>query len=149
MKVLFLIFVLSFCASKIFSQPTRADIIAHRIKSITTISWEADSTQKAEIKNYYSRKGDDSIEYYNGVVSLKFVPEFDSQKRVSKLVRFDSKEREDELHIYEYYKDGSYLIEKIAQGAGTISQAKYDRKNRCLEEIIEVTDKIKYEFNSF
>ena len=144
-KYLLLIGIFNFLLS--YSQSTRADIIAKKINAITEIYWENDSTQKIEIKNYYSIKGDDSLEFYCGKISFKYIPELDSKGRVIRLDRYDAQDRLDELHIYKYQNDGSYSIELVAHGAGTISYAKYDSRNRCLEDEIDGTYKIIYTYN--
>src|SRR5262245_41512431 len=126
------------CSLNSFSQVERFDIIANKIRSIKRITHlNNDSANKEVIQTYYSKAGDDSLEFYNGVLAFRFTPTLDDKGKVSRLVRSDSKNREDEIHLYKYNKSGSYSIEKIAQGAGTISLASYDKKNQCMEEEIE------------
>ena len=130
------------------SQPTRANIILKKIKSVTqTINDQDDSTKKITIINYYGIKGNDSLEYYNGELLFRFTVELDPEERVASLIRYDSKNREDEWHIYKYERNGYYTIEIMAQGAGTISLAKYDKANRCVEDEIESSYKILYNYN--
>ena len=121
-----------------FSQVERADIIEKKIRSVKkTIYQDNDTSTKEVIQNYYSKAGDDSLEFYNGELSFSFIATYNENGKVSKLARIDSKSREDELHRYTYNKNGSYAIEIIAQGAGTVSLTKYDKKNFCTEEEIE------------
>lgn len=121
-----------------FAQVERSGIIERKIKTVTKTTHLNTGTAKKEvIKTYYSRSGDDSLAYYNGVLTFRFVATKDNEGRVTKLVRYDTQNREDELHTYKYNKNGSYSIEIMAQGAGTISLAKYDKRNLCMEEDIE------------
>lgn len=132
-------FVLIFLfASSCFSQPERSDIIGKKIKSVTkTIFENNDTTNKEVYKFVFSRAGDDSIQYYNSELSFKFTAKYDTKGRVSELGRYDAKDRQDEWHTYVYNRDGSYTIEIIAHGAGTISLATYDKKHWLMEEEIE------------
>jgi hypothetical protein len=130
---------LFFISSISFSQVERADIINYKILSVKkTMYWNSDTLSKEVIQNFYSRAGDDSLEMYNGQFSFRFIPSTENG-RVTKLIRYDSKNREDEWHMYKYNKNGSYSIEKVAHGAGTISLARYDKKHICMEEEIEST----------
>ena len=120
------------------AQVERSDIIARKIKAVTkTTFYNTDTLNREVTKTFFSRSGDDSLSYYNGVLTFKFVATKNNEGRVVKLVRYDAQNREDELHTYTYNKNGSYSIEIMAQGAGTISLAKYDKKNLCMEEEIE------------
>ena len=136
-QVIFL--TVSFFISAIgFSQFERSDIIERKIKSVTKTRYLiTDTTNKEVIQTFFSRAGDDSLTYYDGVLEFRFVATKDNDGKVSKLVRYDSQNREDEWHTYKYNKNGSYSIEIMAQGAGTISLAKYDKKNFCMEEEVE------------
>lgn len=121
-----------------FSQFERSDIIEKKISSVTkTRYYSSDTTKKELIQTFFSRAGDDSITYYNGALGFRYVATKDKDSRVSKLVRYDSRNNEDEWHMYKYNRNGSYSIEIVAHGAGTISLAKYDKKNLCMEEEIE------------
>lgn len=132
-----------------FSQPERADIIEKKIKSIRkTIYQNGDSAKKDVFLNFFSTRGDDSLELYNGIISFKYIPKSDDIGRVSQLIRYDVKGNEDEWHRYNYNRDGSYTIEKIAQGAGTISLARYDKRNRLMEEEIESSYSMIYQRNA-
>ena len=132
-----------------FSQVERADIIEKRIRSVKkTIYLDNDTSTKVKIQTFYSKAGDDSLQLYNGELSFRFVATIDDKDRVSKLVRYDSKNREDEWHVYDYKKNGSYSIEIVAHGAGTISLAKYDKKNLCMEEEIEGSYTLVYVTNA-
>jgi len=138
MKYIVLILILIFSSVELFSQPERADIIDYKILSVRkTVFENDDSSSNYVMQDFYSKAGDDSLELYNGVLSFKFIAEQDDNGRVTKLTRYDEKARVDEIHIYKYNKDGSYTIEIIAHGAGTISLAKYNKKNWCMEEEIE------------
>jgi hypothetical protein len=128
-----------------YTQPERADIIEKKIKSVNKIVYQnGDTANKELILNYYSKTGDDSLEIYNGELAFRFVPTVDQNGRVSQLIRYDSRNREDEWHIYKYKRDGTYSIEKIAQGAGTILHSQYNKKNWCMEEEIESTYTLVY-----
>ena len=136
-QVIFL--TVSFFISAIgFSQFERSDIIERKIKSVTKTRYLiTDTTNKEVIQTFFSRAGDDSLTYYDGVLEFRFVATKDNDGKVSKLVRYDLQNREDEWHTYKYNKNGSYSIEIMALGAGTISLAKYDKKNFCMEEEVE------------
>ena len=137
MKLYIQFIIYFFISITSFSQVERSDIIDNKIKSITKVTfYNNDETKKQVIKTIYSRAGDDSLEYYNGELAFKFIAKKDANGRVTELVR-QAKEGEDELHRYKYNKNGSYSIEIIAQGAGTISLARYDKKNLCTEEEVE------------
>ena len=121
-----------------FSQFERSDIIERKIRSVTKTRYSMrDTANKEVIQTFFSRAGDDSVTYYDGVLTFRFVATKDKDGKVSKLVRYDSQNREDEWHTYKYNKNGSYSIEIMAQAAGTISLAKYDKKNLCMEEEVE------------
>lgn len=137
MKLQFLFVLYLFISISTFSQVERSDIIDHKIKSVTKITfYNNDQSKKQVIKTIYSRAADDSLEYYNGELAFKFIAKKDVNGRVTELIR-QAKEGEDEWHHYKYNKNGSYSIEIVAQGAGTISLARYDKKNLCTEEEIE------------
>ena len=121
-----------------FSQFERSDIIERKIRSVTKTRYVMrDTANKEVIQTFFSRAGDDSVTYYDGVLTFRFVATKDKDGKVSKLVRYDSQNLEDEWHTYKYNKNGSYSIEIMAQAAGTISLAKYDKKNLCMEEEVE------------
>ena len=121
-----------------FSQFERSDIIERKIRSVRKTRFlSTDTANKEVIQTFFSRAGDDSVTYYDGVLTFKFVATKDKDGKVSKLVRYDLQNREDEWHTYKYNKNGSYSIEIMAQAAGTISLAKYDKKNLCMEEEVE------------
>ena len=121
-----------------FSQFERSDIIERKIRSVRKTRFlSTDTANKEVIQTFFSRAGDDSVTYYDGVLTFRFVATKDKDGKVSKLVRYDSQNREDEWHTYKYNKNGSYSIEIMAQAAGTISLAKYDKKNLCMEEEVE------------
>jgi hypothetical protein len=133
-----------FISINCFSQEERADLIGNKIKLVKkTIYTYEDSSNKAFIQNFYSKAGDDSLEIYNGDTTFRFIPTIENG-RVSKLVRLDSESREDELHMYKYNKNGSYSIEVIAQGAGQILLAKYDKNNMLMEETIDASYTLVY-----
>lgn len=132
-----------------FSQPERADIIEKKIKSIKkTIFKNADSANKEIFQNYYTVNGDDSIESFNGKISFKYIAKYDDKGRADQLIRYDINGKEDEWHRYKYNKDGSYSIEKIAQGAGRISLAQYNKKNWLMEEEIDASYTMIYQRNA-
>lgn len=146
MKVISLL-IFSLSAFQLFAQFDRADIISKKIKSITTSYWTPDSSQKIEIKKYYTIRGDDSLEYYCGKLSFTFKTILGSNGKVERLERSDVVDRVDEWHMYEYKKDGSYSIEIVAHGAGTIIYSKYDKYNKCLEETFSSIETIHYEYD--
>jgi hypothetical protein len=107
-----------------FSQFERSDIIERKIKSVSKTRYLiTDTANKEVIQTFFSRAGDDSLTYYDGVLEFRFVATKDKDGKVIKLVRYDSRNQEDEWHTYKYNKNGSYSIEIMAQGAGTISLA--------------------------
>ena len=110
-----------------FSQFERSDIIERKIRSVTKTTYlSTDTTNKEVIQTFFSREGDDSLTYYNGVLEFRFVATKDIDGKVTKLVRYDSQNQEDEWHTYKYNKNGSYSIEIMAHGAGTIVLLKYE-----------------------
>ena len=128
-----------------FSQFERSDIIERKIRSVRKTRFlSTDTANKEVIQTFFSRAGDDSVTYYDGVLTFKFVATKDKDGKVSKLVRYDLQNREDEWHTYKYNKNGSYSIEIMAQAAGTISLAKYDKKNLCMEEEVESSYSLVY-----
>ena len=132
-----------------FSQFERSDIIEKKISSVTKTRYlMTDTANKEVIQTFFSRAGDDSVTYYDGVLTFRFVATKDKDGKVSKLVRYDSRNREDEWHTYKYNKNGSYSIEIKAHGAGTISLAKYDKKNLCMEEEVESSYTLVYVRNA-
>ena len=147
-QVIFL--AISFFISIIsFSQFERSDIIERKIKSVTKTRYLiTDTANKEVIQTFFSRVGDDSLTYYDGVLAFRFVATKDNDGKVIKLVRYDSRNQEDEWHTYKYNKNGSYSIEIMAHGAGTISLAKYDKKNLCMEEEIESSYTLVYVRNA-
>ena len=147
MKQVFL-FAFSLFSSQLFAQFERADIISKKIKSITTSYWTSDSSQKIETKTYYTIQGDDSLEYYCGKPSFRFKTFFSKNGRVERLERHDVVDRVDELHMYKYEKDGSYSIEVVAHGAGTIIFSKYDKYNKCLEQTFSSVETLHYKYDS-
>ena len=142
--------IVSFFISVIsFSQFERSDIIEKKISSVTKTRYlMTDTANKEVIQTFFSRAGDDSVTYYDGVLTFRFVATKDKDGKVSKLVRYDSRNREDEWHTYKYNKNGSYSIEIKAHGAGTISLAKYDKKNLCMEEEVESSYTLVYVRNA-
>ena len=140
--------IILFFSINCFSQIERGYIIENKIRSVKkTIYTYEDSSDKATIKNLYSKAGDDSLEIYDGDTTFRFLPTIENG-RVSELVRIDSNKKEDEWHKYKYNKNGSYTIEIIAYGAGQISLAKYDKKNWLMEETIESSYTIVYVRNA-
>ena len=132
-----------------FSQFERSDIIEKKIRSVSKTRYLiTDTANKEVIQTFFSRNGDDSLTYYDGVLEFRFVATKDKDGNVIKLVRYDSRNQEDEWHTYKYNKNGSYSIEIIAQGAGTISLARYDKKNLCMEEEVESSYTLVYVRNS-
>jgi len=133
----------------VIAQVERSDIIERKIRAVTKTTYlNTDTVHKEVIKTFFSRSGDDSLTYYNGVLTFRFVATKDNNGRVIKLARYDAQNREDELHTYKYNKNGSYSIEIMAHGAGTISLAKYDKNNLCMEEEIESSYALVYVRNA-
>lgn len=143
-------FSVSFFISTIgFSQFERSDIIEQKISSVTkTRYYTSDTTKKEVIQTFFSRAGDDSLTYYDGVLAYRYVATKDKDGRVIKLIRYTSRDSEDEWHMYKYNKNGSYSIEIVAHGAGTISLARYDKKNLCIEEEVESSYTLVYVRNA-
>ncbi|MDZ4793898.1 MAG: hypothetical protein SGI83_06425 [Bacteroidota bacterium] len=145
MKTSFLIIALLFL-SNVFAQPDRGDIISKKIKAITSSYWTPDSSQKIEEKKYYTYKGDDSVQYYCGKQSFTFKTILEKNDKVQRLERYTVGKMLDELHIYKYNKDGSYSIEVVAHGSGTILLSKYNKFNKCLEETFSSIETLHYEY---
>ena len=138
MKQVFFLVISFFISTIGFSQFERSDIIERKIKSVTkTRYYTSDTTKKELIQTFFSIAGDDSVTYYDGVLAFRFVAAKGKDGKVTELVRYDSKDREDEWHKYKYNKNGSYSIEILAAGGGRVSLAKYDKKNFCMEEEVE------------
>lgn len=149
MKQEILVAIALFISLISFSQFERSDIIKKKISSVTKTRYlMTDTANKEVIQTFFSRAGDDSVTYYNGVLTFRFAATMDKDGKVGKLVRSDSQNREDEWHTYKYNKNGSYSIEIIAHGAGTISLAKYDKKNLCMEEEVESSYTLVYVRNA-
>ena len=128
-----------------FAQFDRVNIIENKIRSLKTTTYmQGDSLNREVVQHLYNRAGDDSVIFINGILSSKFVSTTDATGRVSQLERFDTTGRRDELHLYKYNKNGSYSIEIIAQGAGRISLAQYNKKNICMEEEIDASYTLVY-----
>ncbi len=123
-----------------WSQPTNREIKEHKIKSVAVTSYEEAGKKEYTQKNYYAVKGYDSLEYFNESISFKYAPKLNKDGTVKELIRTDSKNREDEWHIYEYQKNGSYTIEIIAHGAGRIFVTDYDSEGNCISEVFSSTD---------
>ena len=145
---LIILTVLCFFHATFFAQSRREEIIIKGIKSITRSYWKSDSSQKIEIKNYYSINGDDSIEYYCGKLSFRFEAFFSKDGRVEHLERHDAVDRIDEWHMYKYAKNGTYSIEVVAHGAGTILFSEYDRNHKCLKEEFSGVESLYYKYDN-
>jgi len=131
-----------------FSQIERSVVIENKVMAVTrTTYYNNDTTKKEVIKNFYSRTGDDSLEYHDGKLAFWFVAKKDANGKVSELARH-VKEGVDEIHIYKYNKNGSYSIEILAHGAGRISLATYDKKHLCMEEEIDASYTLVYVRNA-
>ena len=138
MKQIIFFIVLFFVSVVGFSQFERSDILERKISSVTkTRYYTSDTTKKEVVQTYFSRAGDDSVTYYDGILGFRYEAEKNNDGKVTRLIRYNSRNQEDEWHMYKYNKNGSYSIEIVAHGAGTISLARYDRKNHCMEEEIE------------
>jgi hypothetical protein len=149
MKQVFFLTISFFISAISFSQFERSDIIERKIKSVTKARYLiTDTANKEVIQTFFSRAGDDSLTYYDGVLTFRFVATKDNNGKVIKLVRYDSRNQEDEWHTYKYNKNGSYSIEIMAQGAGIISLARYDKKNLCMEEEVESSYTLVYVRNA-
>jgi hypothetical protein len=144
-----ILFLFLYFSTSLSAQNERGDIISKKIKSITTSYWTPDSSKKIEIKKYYSITGDDSLEYFSGKLSFSYKTIFAKNGKVEKLERHDAVDRVDEWHMYKYDKDGSYSIEVIAHGAGTIMLSKYDKYNKCLEQTFSSVETLHYEYDDF
>ena len=142
MKIFFSAILLTLTASG-FCQLIRRAVIDNRIKSIEMSMYDLIENNDVQVqKKYFYLSGDDSLELHNGVLYFTFKKTVRSDGRTKNLSRFDSKGREDELHIYKYNIDNSYSIEIIAQGAGTISLKKFNSSHDCIEEIQSSSDTI-------
>ena len=132
-----------------FAQFDRVNIIENKIRSIKTTTYlQGDSLNREVEQHLYSKAGDDSVIFINGALSSKFVATTDATGKVSKLERFDTAGRNDELHLYKYNKNASYSIEIIAHGAGRISLTQYNKKNICMEEEIDASYTLVYVRNA-
>ena len=138
-----------FFSTNCFAQFDRVNIIENKVRSIKTTTYiQDDSLNREVVQHIYSKAGDDSVIFFNGILSFKFVATTDATGRVSQLERFDTTDRSDEFHLYKYNKNGSYSIEIIAQGAGRISLAQYNKKNICMEEEIDASYTLVYVRNT-
>jgi hypothetical protein len=152
MKHQLLLAVCILASTSIVSQIERSVIIENKIKAITeTIFQNGDTTKKEVFKYIYSTSGDDSIAYYNGSSDSKYVAKKDLNGRTTELALHVNNEAK-EVHIYNYNKNGSYSIEKIAPalekqfgpGTGRLSLAVYDKNHRCMEEMINESTSLVY-----
>jgi len=149
MKQVIFLLAFFFVYATSFSQFERSDIIEKKISSVTkTRYYTSDTTKKEVIQTFFSRAGDDSVTYYDGVLGYRYEATKNNDGKVTKLVRYTSRNQEDEWHMYKYNKNGSYSIEIVAHGAGTISLAKYDKRNLCMEEEIESSYTLVYVRNA-
>ena len=138
-----------FFSTNCFAQFDRVNIIENKVRSIKTTTYiQDDSLNREVVQHIYSKAGDDSVIFFNGILSFKFVATTDATGRVSQLERFDTTDRSDEFHLYKYNKNGSYSIEIIAQGAGRISLAQYNKKNICMVEEIDASYTLVYVRNT-
>lgn len=129
------------------TQPTKRDILEKKIKSIASVYYDETGKKEYSQKSFLSVKGHDSLEYFNDELAFTFIPETDNAGRLKQLTRMDAKNRMDEIHLYKYKNDGSYTIEIIAQGAGTISFSEYDKEGNCFSEIFSGTDTVFYSYS--
>jgi hypothetical protein len=148
MKFIYSIFFL-LLSNVLFAQPTRREIIEHKIKSVRETIYEELNRGQNEYtrKRYYSVNGDDSLEYVDNILMYTFTPEINEGK-IRTLTRKTADGKTDEIHVYEYKPDGSYTIEIIAHGAGTILVKEFNPQNDCLGEIFSGTDTLAYSLNS-
>jgi hypothetical protein len=89
--------------------------------------------------NYYSVRGSDSVELSNDKVGFTFKEELDGNGRVRQLTRYDGGGNRDEIHLFEYNKNG-YTVEVVAHGAGTIHFSRYTKLHDLVEQIESSTD---------
>jgi hypothetical protein len=129
------------------TQPLRKDIIEKRLKSVTTTSYSNSDVKKKEVKTYYSITGTDSVLYINDEKAFVYTPIL-NEGRIVQLRREDMSGFLDEIHLYKYDTDGSYSIETITHGAGTIELNKYTQKHDCVLTVLESTDTILFKYNS-
>jgi hypothetical protein len=142
--------LLLFCCGLQFlaqSQPTRREIIDHKIFAVESTSYNKVGTKMNVTKNYYSVRGCDSVELNNDKPSFTFKEELDAKGRVKQLTRYVVGGNEDELHLYEYNNKG-YTIEVIAHGAGTIFFKTYTAKHDQIEEVQSSTDTFYFSYNA-
>lgn len=130
-----------------FSQPSRRDIVEKRLKAVTKISYSESDIKKKEVKTYYSTSGDDSVIFINNEKVFVYKSVL-NEGRIIQLQREDMSGFVDELHLYKYDNDGSYSIEIIAHGAGTIEFNKYTEKHDCVLTVLESTDTMLFRYNS-
>lgn len=149
MKNIFLFLLLFIALKRSNAQHERGDIVKYKIKSVTELRWNEDSTEKQEVKNYYSKKGNDSLIFFQNELAFHFKEFIDEKGRVGRLERYDAKNNLDELHMFEYEKDGTYSIEVIAHGAGTILESKFNKNNICVQEIYSGIDTLEYKLDIY
>jgi len=110
-----------------------------KFKSIKQTTYQnEDSIHKDVVQIIYGVRGNDSLEFENGVLRFTYIAKFDEKVKISQLARYNINNGEqDEWHTYKYNPDGSYSIEIIAQGARTVYSGKYDKANLLKEEVNE------------
>jgi hypothetical protein len=131
-----LFFLLGFVFSVInsFSQPTIAEIKRFHIRSVVEI-FKQDTTTTAK-KTVYNKYGQDSLIYYDGKLSFYSEAKVNSEDRIEHLLLFNAhNKREEELHLFKYKEDGSYIVEVIAHGAGLIDTEQYNSADQLLRSI--------------
>jgi hypothetical protein len=133
--------------SDIGAQWERAQVIDKKVKSATVSYWLEDSSKQIIVKTIFSVNGDDSLIYDNGELSFSFKSKFGEKGKVVRVERYDHLNRLDEIHMYEYDVNGSYTIEIIAQGAGTILFSKYDKNHKCLQQEFSGVETLFYVYN--
>lgn len=117
-----------------FSQPTIAEIKRFHIRSVVEI-YRHDTTTTIK-KTVYNKYGQDSLIFYDGKLSFFSEAKVNSEDRIDQLLLFNGRNNnEEELHLFKYKKDGSYIVEVIAHGAGLIDTRQYDSADQLLRSI--------------
>lgn len=120
---------------------SRHDIVTKKILSIRMTF----SANNVVIQNYYSRNGDDSLQFYNGRLQYIFKPTAIEEGRVMQIKRFDTKGREYEALTYTYDGDTAYSIEIAEARTGAIlNKTRYDANHRTLYRIDKQTDTTRF-----
>ena len=134
MRTLLFLLRFAFSIEDGFSQPTIAEIKRFHILSVVEI-YKYDTTTTVK-KTVYNKYGQDSLIFYDGKLSFFSKTKVNSEDRIEHLLLFNGRNNnEEELHLFKYNKNGSYIVEVIAHGAGLIDTRQYDSVDQLQKSI--------------